>query len=180
MPFDPKALRYDKYGVPFLKGVQIEAIAYEVLGKYCPRVLETSKFTPVADILTGLHENTGLLLAWEDLGFKGTAKILGRVIFSRKILFLDASLDSQRKPTFRFTAAHEIGHWVLHRHRWEKLRMDALSQPMDGFTDDEKTLCKLDRNNPRDWLEYQANIFAASLVMPRKTFVQAVLSIFTG
>lgn len=175
MPFDPKNLKYDQHGVPYLKSTDIEGIAYEVLGKYCPAALKTPRMTPIGDILQGLFTNTGLLLARQDLGYKDTAKILGKVNFPKKTLFLDVSLDGERKAAFRFTAAHEIGHWVLHRHRWIKLRLSPRANPMDEFTDDEKSMYRLDQRTPKEWLEFQANVFAASLIMPREPFGRAVV-----
>lgn len=174
MGFNPKKLSYDKDGVPYLKVTEVEAIAYEVLTKYCPHVLTKPCISPVAEILEGLHQNTGLLIAWEDLGDKGTAKILGKVSFRRQTLFLDVSLNDKRKVAFRFTAAHEIGHWVLHRHNWKNIRLDEQPQASGEFVDDETSLCKLDQKSPRDWLEFQANVFASSMVMPRIPFQKAV------
>jgi Zn-dependent peptidase ImmA (M78 family) len=159
-----------------LKATQVEDIAYEVLQKYCPQVLRKPCMTPVVEILQGLHKNTGLLVAWEELGVKGDAKVLGKVSFRRKTLFLDVSLDKERKPAFRFTAAHEIGHWVLHRHNWKNLRFDERCAPQEEMDDDESSLCKLDRRSPREWLEFQANVFAASMVMPREPFQEAIVS----
>lgn len=158
----------------YLKVAEVESIAYEVLTKYCPHVLTKPCISPVAEILAGLHQNTGLLIAWEDLGCKGTAKILGKVSFRRQTLFLDVSLNSERKVAFRFTAAHEIGHWVLHRHNWKHIRLDEQPQASGEFVDDETSLCKLDQKSPRDWLEFQANVFASSMVMPRIPFQKAV------
>jgi len=176
MAFNPKSLRYNQHGVPYLRATEIESIAYEVLEKYCPQALKVPSIVPVAEIIVGLHENTGLLLRWEDLGSKGPAKILGKVNFRQRTLFLDVSLDKELKPAFRFTAAHEIGHWVLHRYNWKNLRLDVGKQPADEFDDDQASLCRLDQRTPRDWLEYQANVFASSLVMPRAPFQEAVAS----
>ena len=176
MAFNPKSIRYNAHGVPYFKAIEIETIAYEVLAKYCPENLRKPAITPVAEILEGLHQNTGLLIAWEDLGFKGEAKILGKVNFPKKTLYLDVTLDGDFKPAFRFTAAHEIGHWVLHRHNWKNLRLGENQPAADEISDDEKSLCKLDQRTPRDWLEFHANVFAASLIMPRIPFQEAVVA----
>lgn len=176
MAFNPKTISYNAHGVPYFKAIEIETIAYEVLEKYCPANLRRPGVTPVAEILQGLHQNTGLLLAWEDLGFKGEAKILGKVNFPKKTLYLDVILGTELKPAFRFTAAHEIGHWVLHRHKWKNLRLGENQPSTDEISDDEKSLCKLDQRTPRDWLEFHANVFAASLIMPRTPFQEAVVA----
>ena len=57
--------------------------------------------------------------------------------------------------TVRFTAAHEIGHWALHRHLTE---LDLLhrDRPISGLA--------ADAGRPR--LEREADYFAACLLMP--------------
>ncbi len=56
-------------------------------------------------------------------------------------------------PRRRFTAAHELGHAVLHRERMGRFRADT-----------EKTLLEADESI--DELEREANRFAAELLMP--------------
>jgi Zn-dependent peptidase ImmA (M78 family) len=179
MNFQPKKLKYDKNGVPYLRATEIEAIAYELLQTHCPEVLSTPKPTPVLDILERLKERTNLQYGFADLGLKGTAKILGKVRVSTGTLLLDNSLTTpERERQFRFTAAHEIGHWVLHRHRPIKFTDDSkVPDDDEAFIDNEDSLCRLECTSARDWVEYQANVFAASLVMPRFTLVEAVVRV---
>jgi len=122
----------------------------------------------VLDIIEKLKEKTKLKSAIEDLGDIDGKKNLGKVSFTRRTLFLDKSLLEERKIQFRFTAAHEIGHWVLHRYKELKLENQKLKA--EELTDDENTICRLDQRTPKEWLERQANVFAASLIMPRNTF----------
>ncbi len=175
MQFDPKKLRYSNQGTPILSAREIETVATELLETHCPQVLNKPSMTPVADIIDRLRERTGLLFAMEDLGYKGTAKILGKVSFHRKTLYLDVSLNGERKAAFRFTAAHEVGHWVLHRYNYKNWKFNDDRPKEDALEDDESTLCRLERRTPKDWLEFQANVFAASLVMPREMFVTALI-----
>jgi Zn-dependent peptidase ImmA (M78 family) len=168
MGFDPQKLKFDAHGVPYLKATEIEAIAYELLEKYCPQVLTTATLTPVLDIIEELKEKTKLQSAIEDLGNIEGKKVLGKVSFKRRTLFLDKSLLEERKIQFRFTAAHEIGHWVLHRYKQLKLENQKLNT--EELIDDESSICRLEQRTPKEWLERQANVFAASLIMPRNTF----------
>jgi Zn-dependent peptidase ImmA (M78 family) len=172
--FAPSKLQYNKHGVPVLSTKQIEEIAYELLQTHCPNVLHKPAATPVAEIILKLHERTGLLFAMENLGYAGKAKVLGKVCFNKKTLYLDTSLEQERKAAFRFTAAHEIGHWVLHRYNYKKWKFETHLPIVDGLQDDDSTLCRLDQRTQSDWLEFQANVFAASLVMPREMFVVAL------
>ena len=175
MRFNPKQLSYSPEGVPILKTEQIEDVAQEFLEKYCPLALTKPWQIPVADIIRRLGETTGLRFVFADLGQKGTAKILGSVNFTTKTLTLDTALAAgERQIQYRFTAAHEIGHWVLHRWNYKSWKFPAGTQPSEDMEDDEKTLCRLDQKTPQDWLEWQANVFAAELVLPRTTFPKAL------
>jgi len=172
--FAPSKLRYNKDGIPILSAKEIEVVAHELLQNHCPNVLRKPVATPVAEIIQKLHERTGLLFAMEDLGCVGTAKVLGKVNFSRKTLYLDISLEKERKAAFRFTAAHEIGHWVLHRYNYKNWKLDSRHTIVDDLQDYEGTLYRLDQKSNREWLEFHANVFAASLIMPREMFVFAL------
>ena len=174
MAFDPKALRYDKDGVPFLTATEIEHVADEVLRKYHPEAVAQPCPTRIATIIQGLNENTGLLFAMDDLGYLGQSKVLGKVNFPNKILFLDICLNTERKSSFNFTAGHEIGHWILHRHNWMNFKLKANSEAAE-LSDDEESLCRLDNRSARDWLEYQANVFSANLIMPSEAFHKALI-----
>ena len=65
-----------------------------------------------------------------------------------------------RKTRRRFTIAHELGHYVLHR--------DEIGEG-EGITDD-----ALYRSRLGGPLERQANRFAANLLMPRDLIVEAI------
>ncbi len=173
--FNPTKLKYDRDWIPVLSAHQIEEIASEVLECYCPQVLqkEFPRKTPVIEILSTLCDRTRLKFAHGDLGYIGESKVLGKVSFSTRTLSIDDSLMVQgMENRLQFTAAHEIGHWVLHRHSYQRWKFTINS----GATldDDESSLTRLSDFSPRDWLEYQANVFAAALVLPSATFEFAV------
>ena len=175
--FDPRKIKYDEDGIPVLTVRQIEAVAKELLGIYCQDVMEGPKMTRVVEIIQKLGERTKLSFEMQDLGWNGTAKVLGKVSFHKRTLCLDFSLQGERAAAFRFTAAHEIGHWVLHRHNYKKWNFDSSSPTKDWVEDDEHTLCCLSQRRQRGWLEFQANVFAAELVTPRDMFVTALVEI---
>jgi Zn-dependent peptidase ImmA (M78 family) len=175
--FDPQKLKYSLAGIPILSAREIETIANELLHKYCPDVFQKPSMTPVVEIIRRLKERTGLLFVMEDLGYKGTAKILGKVSFHKKTLYLDVSLEDEREAAFRFTAAHEIGHWVLHRYNYKNWKFQSHNETSGGLRDDEGTLCRLEQRTQSDWLEFQANVFAASLVTPHEMFIVALKQI---
>jgi Zn-dependent peptidase ImmA (M78 family) len=174
MPFDQNNFNYGEDGVPILSAREIEQIAKEVLEKHCPGVLQRPIMTPVIEILKALENTTHLKSVITDLGYKKNAKILGRINFSRKLLSLDTLLTTEREIQMRFTAAHEIGHWILHRWNYENWNFESFQPTQDNFEDDENSLHRLDRRSPKEWLEWQANVFAAALIMPQDTFRRAL------
>jgi Zn-dependent peptidase ImmA (M78 family) len=175
MAFTPKQLTYSNEGIPILSAQKVEEIATEVLQKHCPHVLKEPATTHTIKLIQAIVKTTGLKAVIEDLGFKGQAKILGKVSFTKGTLFLDKSLTEEREVQMRFTAAHEIGHWVLHRWNCENWKFSQPNHNPGDIEDDEQSLCRLETRTPQDWLEWQANVFAASLVMPRATFRTALV-----
>jgi Zn-dependent peptidase ImmA (M78 family) len=175
MAFTPDQLRYSSDGVPILSAQKVEDIATEVLQKHCPDVLRKPAMTPVIELIQAIGKTTGMKSAIEDLGFRGQAKILGKVSFTKKTLFLDTLLTTEREVQMRFTAAHEIGHWILHRWNYKNWKFSQPNYGPGDLEDDEKSLCRLEERTAQDWLEWQANVFAASLVMPRATFQTALI-----
>lgn len=171
--FDPRRLACDRNGIPFLSRREIESAAVGVLWEHCPWVLAAPELTPVLDILDQLKIQTGLAAKFADLGHKGPDKLVGKLRFRLRLLYLDSSLAQEREAGFRFTLAHQIGHWVLHRYHFERwnspdleTRESAVENPVDG-------LYPFRRRTPEESLEFQARTFAAALVMPHRTFASA-------
>lgn len=77
------------------------------------------------------------------------------------------------EPRFNFTLAHEIAHFVLHR----KINRSVIKKEKEqeiSDTNRQLILDQIQNDNPRDWLEWQANKFASSLLLPRSTVPLAV------
>ncbi len=175
--FFPERLKYDRNGIPVLSRREIEGIAVGFLQEHCPTVLESPKMTPVIEILDQLKVETGLSTRFVELGHKGRAKVVGRVSFGHKIVYLDLSLTKERKAAFRFTIAHEIGHWILHRFNYENWKIKDVDIEDTPLHEAERNLFTVQNWTAREWLEFQARAFAAALTMPHRTFVLACLQI---
>lgn len=69
-----------------------------------------------------------------------------------------------------FILAHELGHFILH----QKLSIGQTTY--DAFEDSEYNFRtdKYDLTNPKHWIEWQANYFASSLVLPKVPFLARV------
>ncbi|MFW6025787.1 MAG: ImmA/IrrE family metallo-endopeptidase, partial [Candidatus Woesearchaeota archaeon] len=101
------------------------------------------------------------------------SKVLGAIYPDGKI-FLNSKMN---KPNFsegrhRFTIAHEIGHWVLHKNilNGNKEYTSSLFRKDSILNQEGKKiiLCREDDNSAAEW---QANKFAALLLMPPHLFV---------
>lgn len=166
--------RYDKHGVPEYSAQDLENKAEEVLSFFCKEKLRTHGATPFRDIAERLNKDFKIGIDFDtDLGSttSGNYKIIGKFVFKPRGIMIDRSLQSD-KERFNFTFAHEIGHLVLHRNLKLPEGYDA-----DEISDTERDLItgKKILSTARDWLEWQANRFAASVLMPRATIGNAVI-----
>src|ERR1700677_2147622 len=93
--------------------------------------------------------------------------ILGAIFFDQKRIVIDESLDPDANPAkegrYRYTAAHEVGHWRLHRGLFGK----DLSQTslLDG-NPQPSVICRSSQAKAR--IELQADLYASCVLMPRK------------
>lgn len=98
-----------------------------------------------------------------------TDSVLGAIFFDHSEVFINEILMGA-EGRFRFTLAHEVGHWVLHQ---------GVVDPIDfawPFVPGKRgqgrlVLC---RNQDVSMIEVQANMFAASLLMPFWAFANRI------
>jgi hypothetical protein len=76
---------------------------------------------------------------------------------------LDPALNPRKRGRYHFTLAHEAGHWRLHR----KYYLEDVSQGR-LFGDDLTKPAYVCRSSDKRPVEWQADQFAANLLMPRK------------
>jgi Zn-dependent peptidase ImmA (M78 family) len=76
------------------------------------------------------------------------------------------------RPRWRFTLAHEIGHLILH----SKLLKDKISEKSD--TEATLSFKSFAAEMTSKRLEYQANLFAGTLLLPISTFGSLVQEYF--
>jgi hypothetical protein len=110
-----------------------------------------------------------LAIEWRQLPLGEEGVVLAGLDVRRRVLALNELMrfDFERTPGLeRFSMAHEVGHWLLHINR------AALEHPrLPGFEPAFPFLCRGDRASQREW---QAEQFAASLLMPRDLIAEAV------
>ena len=71
---------------------------------------------------------------------------------------VDQFVLERRLNRYRFTLAHELAHWYLHRELYAELKFGSLNEWKLFQTEVDKT--------DYDWLEYQAYAFAGLVLVP--------------
>lgn len=151
---------------PFLTDAQIHSAALGLKLDALPGAKAAE--VPVdleAIVFDFLCERDGLIVDDESpLADENGEEVLGKTTISPGRIQISSHL-SKDSGRYRFTLAHEIGHWILHR----PILMAALEQPnLFGTAALNPTLTTLNRAMtdaapPRE--EVQANIFASSLLI---------------
>ena len=85
-------------------------------------------------------------------------------------IYIETQLDNHQEMK-RFTQAHEIAHWVLHR------QVDLKDYNLEDTHHTLNQSRKL--TTTYDWVEWQANTFAAYLLIPEKRFSNELQKIIT-
>jgi hypothetical protein len=193
-------LRYNKSGVPILSKENIETEAFNVLKSYNMALIDTPSEVPIELIIEnhfGLQMDFKILSEDEEgiLGLttftSGALKVFDQnkgciriVDVTAGTIIIDDRLasDSSRYGRYRFTCAHEISHWHLHRHKYIKNK-NQISLFIDN--EEAKAVKCLGRNieakisygkqvkTDEEWLEWQADYMAAALLMPEKAYKNA-------
>jgi Zn-dependent peptidase ImmA (M78 family) len=84
---------------------------------------------------------------------------------------MDKSIDDEFHQ--KFILGHEFGHLVLHRNILVK-KEDYTGVDISDLKKDFITGAKI-LLTPRDWIEWQANKFSSSMLMPRSTLRTALI-----
>ena len=153
-------------GVKFMPPVHIEREANHVLDTWAASGHPRSLPVPIDEIIE-LH--LGLTLEFVDLRDQlGIDDVLGAIFPDRKLIKIDSLLeDPAHRGRCAFTLAHEVGHWVLHRHL---MHADAEQSSLFGFEPGPVLVCRSGFRPPE---EMQADKFASYLLMPRADILDA-------
>jgi len=158
--------KYDENGVPVLAKAEIESIADTVREWGGHQDLSQTGQTEVLGIYTKLQETGQLLFRYEYLNEPSVeAKVLGKFRYGTPpVIILDVEHEnSSSHARTRFTLAHELGHFSLHRHRVIRKKKELID------TDENLPRNLGAENEAPDWAEWQANFFAGALLLPMKT-----------
>jgi hypothetical protein len=144
--------------VPFLDRKRIELESKLLLDRYAQATEPV--LGPPVPIEPILELHLGLRLSIQDLrAMFGVDDVLGAIWIEKREVMVDQQLDPDEHPDlegrYHFTLAHEVGHWQLHRKH--HLRRRAAGEP--------SFICR--SSERRKSIEWQADYFAACLLMPK-------------
>ena len=143
--------------------MKINFLHPEKIQKSVDSLLESYGLNPSCpmDVENIAREHLGLKLMFRDLqGMRGDGT-LGMIIPEASLLFCDSSLEphgvnkEKKEHVARFTIAHELGHFCLHK--------EYISHWSSEF------FYSLSPKDQKD-METQADMFAAMLLMPEALF----------
>ena len=159
--------------VPFLSEDDIERAAASLLVDFGD-LRNGGSIKPPVPVEKVLEKHLKLTLDFDDLHERlriprsgEEPDVLGALWAESGEVFIDESLDPdeypEREGRYRFTLAHEIGHWCLHK--------DYLTSPpqggdLFGYHKPPTVICRASQAQHR--IERQADSFASSLLMPER------------
>ena len=158
--------------VPFLSEREIEHVATSLLVEFRD-LRNEGRIKPPVPVEQILEKHLKLRLDFDDLHERlcvprngEEPDVLGALWAESGEVFIDESLDPyehpEREGRYRFTLAHEIGHWCLHK--------NYLTSPAQqggdlfGYSKSPTVICRASEARAR--IERQADRFASSLLMP--------------
>lgn len=152
--------------VEYLPRKRIEGEALSLLAEYGRRFGAVDRPPiPAEEIIECLLE---LYLGFDDLGqMLSMPDVLGATWVGEKRVLIDETLDptlpSAVEGRYKFTVAHEIGHWQLHRHYFQN---DPAQASLFNASPKPSIACRT--SSRKDPIEWQADYFAGQLLMPRE------------
>lgn len=181
-------------GVPILKDSDIDYFAEAFLKDFKPGLLSEPQEVDIEDF----SENyLGLVPAYIDL--TSNRSVLGKMVFNntkkipiyrpdlhqadyitakRGTMLIDNSLlEEKTEYRLRSTTGHECGHWILQQEYYTVNPYQISFFPELRYTstacrceDIEGNCGKRELETEHDWLEHQAKVFSAAILMPKSTF----------
>lgn len=164
--------------VPVLSRYQIDTAAQKILEQYTSDRGERQAPTDMDYLIEQVFD---LTLDYQTLQPDGS--ILGETIFRdgcRKVfdgetfetsliqvktgtIILDATMAEIMDTRMLFTEAHELGHWVLHN----KFYSGTENRACRSCLSQRIYFPHYQAKSPVEWTEWQANAFAAAILLPR-------------
>lgn len=160
--------------IPKLSGDDIDEIVVEILKEIQTSFVTNGQQLDLNRVIDFIINVLGYEIIFSSESRKDSSdrNVLASVDFGSKQIVIDSKIREDSR--FGFILAHELGHICLHN----KL---AISQDSYESFDDYKFsfgLGEIRFTNDRQWIEWQANRFASSFLMPPSTFKLVCKGVF--
>lgn len=170
-PAGGPAIERDRHGTDM---VAIEAVSISTLESLPARIWDGSPPVPIERIA---EDHFGLIVLETDdpAEIPGAAPVAegnhfsGMLVADRGEIWVNRSDAREWPPRKRFTIAHELGHWVLHRHSHDPEAYQAVDSGRIRLPAHEESDEPADGSDSRKVLpliEAEAHAFAAAFLMP--------------
>lgn len=162
--------------VPYRQKSEVEEMAFDLLRRY--EAWKGKKLSPPIYIDEIIEGYLRIDLQFVDLKeLLSIPDVLGATWFDDTVIRIESSLE-RKEGRLSFTMAHEVGHWWMHRPIYEMNKV-SMGLPMFAYEEHIKptpaVVCRSGKK--KDPAEWQADQFAAMLLMPRSMMRAAVASI---
>jgi Zn-dependent peptidase ImmA (M78 family) len=149
--------------VDYLSKEHIEAATLKLLTEYGKKYGKV--IAPPIPIEEILEAHLGVNFTFDDLPkLLGMPDVLGATWFQDQKVIIDETLDPtvhpEKEGRYRFTVAHELGHWDLHKH------LVIGNSGQSSLFDEEPEPSIVCRSSSKPPIEWQADQFASYLLMP--------------
>lgn len=161
------------HGLKQLSTKQIQNIANTFLNEFDSSILTGAHKLDLQRLTVFLENKYQLKIEYVNLLNNDNSSLLGYFDQENNKIFIDHSIiGTERLP---FTLAHEIGHFVLHRN----LKINQIVY--NNFKDSVHNIFsqQYELKNYKNWIEWQANCFASSILMPHISMVARLIYIQT-
>lgn len=150
-------------GLKKLSTKMIEMTSCNLLNEFNPNVLNSVIETPIFELLDFLNKKDNLHFKYSDFNMDEANQILGYYNSDKNTIYINSTI--KETPREKFVIAHEIGHYVLHKDlKINQTTYNNFKDPSFNFFQQKPLM-----SNPKNWIEWQANKFAASLILPEKS-----------
>lgn len=140
------------FGIDKLSKKEIANISKNELNKIGSEYLIQGYGIEPKDLISYLEREYGIKVKYDKI------INLGEIDLENKLITINISL--RKTPKEIFVLSHEFGHFILHNN------LSINSTLYDAFSDNIQNFEKNILKNPKQWVEWQANYFASTLILP--------------
>lgn len=150
------------YRIDLLSKSDIDKIACKELDYFNPSYLVNAYGLSVSDITNYLKNEYDMKIIHFD---PSKNQYLGTCDIDKRIIGISKGIVNTERESF--VLCHEFGHFVLHQ------KLSINQELLNSFSDSSYDFAtgKNSLENPRQWIEWQANFFSISFLIPRSSLM---------